>query len=180
MGTFFDVDWKALFGLSIPLLEILLRGSLIYLALVVMFRLLLKREAGSMGLTDLLVIVLVASAAESGISGGYHSITDGVILIGTVLAWDYLLDRLSFRFPAVRRLLNPPEVKLVDRGRVLYRSLRREFVTEEELLSEVRKKGLESFDQVKAAYMESDGRISVIPARGSRILPGSDRRTPHE
>jgi uncharacterized membrane protein YcaP (DUF421 family) len=64
----FELDWTSLFGLSISLLEMLIRGSVIYLGLVVMFRLLMKRESSSLGITDLLVVVLVASAVESGIS----------------------------------------------------------------------------------------------------------------
>jgi uncharacterized membrane protein YcaP (DUF421 family) len=180
LGSFLDIDWSGLFSLSLPLLELLLRGSVIYLALVLMFRIILKRETSSVSLTDLLVIVLIASAVESGISGGYTSITDALVLVGTILAWDFILDWLSFNVPAFRKIITPSTVKLMDRGRYLYRNMRREYITEEELRSQIRKNGLESPAQVKAAYMESDGRISIIPFDGERFSKEKEEKHPHE
>ncbi|WP_410967511.1 YetF domain-containing protein, partial [Salmonella sp. SAL4456] len=66
----------------------------------------------------------------------------------------------------MERLLHPPPVPLVRDGRLLRRTLRRELITEEELLSHVREQGLTDFTQVRAAYMEGDGQISVIPREG--------------
>jgi uncharacterized membrane protein YcaP (DUF421 family) len=180
MDGFANINWQELFGLTTPLLELLLRGTVIYLGVVVMFRMLLRREASSVGLTDLLVIVLVASAAESGISGGYTSVTDGLILIATVLVWDYILDWLSFNVPFVQKLLHPPSIKLMDNGRFLYRNMRRQYITEEELRSKMRLHGLEHTRQVKAAYMEGDGKISIVPQPGEMFLQVEEDKSPHE
>ena len=60
MNILLDVDWRALFVPTVPLLEAFVRGSLTYLALFVTMRFLLKRQTGVIGIADLLVIVLIA------------------------------------------------------------------------------------------------------------------------
>lgn len=66
MGSLFDLDWKNIFLPGTPLLEIFLKGTLVYLSLFLLLRVVLKRESGTVGVTDLLVVVLLADAAQKG------------------------------------------------------------------------------------------------------------------
>lgn len=77
-----------------------------------------------------------------------------------------LIDWLNFRVPALQNWLEPPPLLLVDNGRLNHRNLRHEFITEEELKSKLREKGVDDLRQVAKAYMESDGTISVIRGQG--------------
>ena len=99
------VDWIKLFMPDTPVLEIVVRGSVMYLALFMMLRFILRRETGSLGITDLLVIVLIADAAQNGLAGSYHTITDGLLLVVTIIGWSYLLNWLAFRYPSWRRII---------------------------------------------------------------------------
>src|SRR5687768_5068840 len=116
------VDWAALLAPRVPLLETLLRGSLVYLALFLLLRFVLRREAGTLGIADLLVVVLIADAAQNAMAAEYSSITDGVLLVGTIVFCAYALDWLAFRFPLFDRLVNAPPRPLVRRGRMLLRN----------------------------------------------------------
>jgi len=156
------VDWAGMFGLSVPPLEIVIRGSAMYLFLFLMFRVVVRRRVGAVGMADILVLVIVADAAQNGMSGEYKSVTDGAILVGTILAWDMLIDWLNYRVPALRNWLEAPPLLLVRDGRMLHRNLRHEFVTEEELEAKLRQKGVKDVSEVAEARMESDGEISVI------------------
>ena len=156
------VDWAGMFGLSVPPLEIVIRGSAMYLFLFLMFRVVVRRRVGAVGMADILVLVIVADAAQNGMSGEYKSVTDGAILVGTILAWDMLIDWLNYRVPALRSWLEAPPLLLVRDGRMLHRNLRHEFVTEEELEAKLRQKGVKDVSEVAEARMESDGEISVI------------------
>jgi len=156
------VDWAGMFGLSVPPLEIVIRGSAMYLFLFLMFRVVVRRRVGAVGMADILVLVIVADAAQNGMSGEYKSVTDGAILVGTILAWDMLIDWLNYRVPALRNWLEAPPLLLVRDGRLLHRNLRHEFVTEEELEAKLRQKGVKDVSEVAEARMESDGEISVI------------------
>src|SRR5207302_971690 len=124
------------------LLEIVIRGSAIYLLLFFLMRF-LRREAGQIGIADVLVIVVIADAAQNAMAGTYTSITEGVVLIATICAWDYALDWLDFHWPAFARLVHPPPVPLVIDGRVLWKNLRRQLITEQELRTRMREQGVE-------------------------------------
>lgn len=169
-------DWWRLLLPETPLWEILLRGSVIYLAIFFLLRVLLKRESGSTGVTDLLVIVLIADAAQNGMAADYTSITDGVLLVAVIIGWAYLLDALAYRWPVAARIIQPRSLLLVRDGRVLHRNLRRELITEEELYAQLRQHGVERLDEVKEARMESEGHFSVITRDGGRSPgPGGSR-----
>lgn len=159
---FSSVDWHKMFALDTPLLEIFLRGTIIYLALVVLLRVILKRQSGTMSVTDLLLVVLIADAAQNGMANDYHSVPAGILLVATIIGWNFLLDWLGFHFEPIHRLLIPPALPLVEQGRILRRNMKQELVTEEELMTQLRQQGVEDVRQVKVARMESDGRISVV------------------
>jgi uncharacterized membrane protein YcaP (DUF421 family) len=161
MNMIFSVDWKAVFVPTVSIAEIILRGTVVYLILFALLRL-RRREAGTLGIADLLVVVMIADAAQNAMASEYKSLTEGIVLVGTIVLWDYTLDYLSFRFPAFRRLLSPPPLPLIKDGRLLRRNMRQELITVEELKSHLREQGIEEIAAVKKCYMESDGQISVI------------------
>lgn len=166
MHQLFGVDWAQVFMLDTPIAEIFVRGSLTYLALFAILRFVLKREAGAVGITDLLVVVLIADAAQNAMADDYHSITDGILLVATIIFWSFALDWLGYHVPALQRFLRPPPLTLVRDGRMLRPNMRRELITEEELMSQLRQQGVDDLGEVKIACMEGDGRISVIARNG--------------
>ena len=161
-----DVDWARLFMPGTPVLEIVVRGSVMYVALFVLLRFVLKRETGTLGITDLLVIVLIADAAQNGMAGSYQSITDGLILVVTIIGWSYLLNWLAFRYAFWRKVIQAPRVQLVRDGKILRRNLEHEKITEEEMLAEIHTHGCEHVREVRAAWIEPDGMVSVIKYGG--------------
>lgn len=170
------MDWHRAFGVQTAPLEIIIRGSIVYLALYIMLRVVLKRQSGSTGITDLLVIVLIADAAQNAMSAQYTSITDGLILVATIIGWSYLLDYLAFRFAWLGRLIQPSPLPLVRNGGMIRRNMRRELITEEELRSQLRQQGIDDVTKVKAAFMEPDGQVSVVTGE-QQPHPGRERET---
>jgi len=144
------------------MLEIFLRGTIMYLALFAMLRIVLKREAGAIGVTDLLVIVLVADASSNALSADYTSITEGVVLVGVILFWSFALNWLGFRVPWFGRLVHPPPLELIRDGRMLRRNMEKELISEQELMSQLRQQGVDDIGDVKRACIEGDGHISVV------------------
>jgi uncharacterized membrane protein YcaP (DUF421 family) len=156
------VDWSRLFGFSVNPAEIILRGTVIYWFIFLLFRLILHRDVGAIAIADVMLLVLIADAASNGMSGNYDSITDGCLLIATLAGWNYLLDLLSFHFPAIRRIVQPPPLALIQNGKIQRKAMRRELITVEELESKLREQGIEDLREVKIAYLEEDGEISVL------------------
>ena len=158
---------EALFGFTVAPIELLVRGSCIFWFLFLVFRFVLRRGVGAIGIADILVIVLIADASQNAMAGEYRSIPDGVVLISTIVGWNVLIDWSAYRFAPLARLLEPPPLLLVHHGRVLHRNLRSEFLTTDELMGKLRAKGVESLDEVKSARLESNGEVSVTRADGA-------------
>ncbi|SAI06924.1 Protein of uncharacterised function (DUF421) [Bordetella ansorpii] len=158
-------DWAGMFAFSIPPLEIFLRGTLVYWFILVLLRAAGRRDVGSLGVADMLVLVLIADAAQNAMAGDYKSVPDGMVLVATIVGWTWAIDRAGYHFPRLDRLLAPPRVCLVRDGQIQMRNLRREYVTREELMAELRLKGVDDLSSVRRAYMESNGEISVLGKR---------------
>lgn len=162
MESLLSVDWDELFGLSVPVAELVIRGTAMYWFLFLIFRVVVRRDIGAVGIADVLILVIVADAAQNAMSGEYKTISDGMILVATLIGWNVALDWLSYRFPLFRRFAEPSPIRLIKDGRMLKRYMRRELITDDELWSKLRQNSIESLEQVKEAYIESDGQISII------------------
>lgn len=158
------MDWDAIFVPNVPVGEIILRGTLVYLVLFFVLRV-SRRETGGVGISDLLVIVLVADASQNAMAGEYQSLSDGLILVSTIVFWDFFLDWLGYRFARVERLLRPAPLLLVRNGRMLRQNMKRELISEEELMGQLREQGISRLEEVKRCYMEGDGHVSVVRAK---------------
>ncbi|MDM9557715.1 MULTISPECIES: DUF421 domain-containing protein [Bordetella] len=161
-----DVNWLDLFRLTVSPLELIVRGTIMYWFILVLLRVAGRRDVGSLGVADMLVLVLIADAAQNGMAGQYESITDGAILVATIIGWVALIDRLSYFVPSFGRLLEADKVCLVRDGKMLQRSMRREYITPDELMSELRQRGIGHLSEIRRAYIEPDGNISVLKRRG--------------
>jgi uncharacterized membrane protein YcaP (DUF421 family) len=157
-----ETDWHALFALTISPLELFVRGSAVYWFLFAVFRVVLRRDIGAVGIADVLLVVLVADAAQNAMAGEYRSITDGLVLVSTIVGWNVAIDWLAYRVPPLRRIFEAQPLLLVRDGKILRRNLRREWITEDDLRAQLREQGVASLADVRAAYMESDGTVSVI------------------
>lgn len=162
MDLLFKVDWRLLFIPDTPVLEIVLRGTILYIVIFFFIRVIPNRQVGGVGMNDLLLIVLIASAATNALAGDYKSITNGVVLIATIIFWSYLFNWGAHRFPRLHRLFHPEPKPLVKDGEIHQDNMRRELVTEEELIGKLRRQGIPDVEGVAEAHVESDGQISVI------------------
>lgn len=172
-------DWGDMFVPSMAILEIVLRGTIIYLGLVLVFRVILNRQAGTLGVSDLLLIVLVADAAQNGMAREYRSVTEGLVLVSTLVFWDFALDWLSYHSAFFRRHLQAKPLLLVRKGRLQTGNLEEELITREELMSQLRQQGVKTLQEVRHAFLEGNGKVSVIreddkePARPTDNNPGA-------
>ncbi|MCP5098805.1 MAG: DUF421 domain-containing protein [Chloroflexi bacterium] len=161
------IDWQTIFIPSVSVLETIVRGTVMYLVLFVVLRLTFKRIGGSsIGLGDILMIALVAAAAQNAMARDHRSVTDGIILVATIAFWSYALDWLGHRVPQFQNFYHPPPLLLIKNGHFLRRNMRKELITEDELLTQLRLQGLDELSDVAEAFMEGDGSITIIHKEG--------------
>lgn len=155
-------EWSLVFEPSVPVGETVLRGTLMFLAILVLMRLGGQREAGGLGITDVLLVVLVAEAAAPGLYGEAVSVTDSVILIVTIVLWDLAVDACAYRSPKWARLLKARPRPLIEDGRLNRRVMRRELMTDQEVEAQMRLHGVKDLKTVARAYIEPNGMISIL------------------
>jgi uncharacterized membrane protein YcaP (DUF421 family) len=135
-----------------------------------------KREAGAAGITDLLVVVLIADAAQNAMAGSYTSITEGVVLVMTIIFWSWTLNWVAYRSSWFERFVMGPPLPLVRNGKLLRQNMRRELISEDELMSQLRLQGVNSVAEVRMAAIEPDGRISVVMRKSSTRTVSPEKR----
>lgn len=160
------LDLAALIGPDLNPIETVLRGSAMYFVIFVLLRVVLRGRTGATTTSDLLVLVLVADAAQNAMAAEYTSLANGALLVATIIGWSFALDWLGYRVPSVQRLVHPERKPLVVNGRLIRPTLARELMTEEELMSQLRLQGVERLEEVRGAYLEGNGEISVIRLEG--------------
>lgn len=161
--------------LGIPWYELVIRSIGIYTALLFGLRLFGKREVGQFTLFDLVFILLVANAVQPAMTGPDSSFLGGLIIIGSLLIANFIVGRLD-DIPALHRLLAAAPTELVRDGSFVKDGMRREGVTEDEVLMSIREHGIEKIDAVKLAMLESDGSISVVSTDGNAHATRRRRR----
>ena len=154
------IDWSEVWEPSLNLAEVMLRGTVVYLFLFILLRV-LRRGTGNIVISDLLLIVLIADAAQNAM-GNYRSITEGIVLVLTITLWAYLLDYLGYKFPKFQRWLESPPLLLIKDGRFQLKNMKKEMITKNELLEQLREEGVIKLKNIKRCWLEGNGHISVI------------------
>jgi uncharacterized membrane protein YcaP (DUF421 family) len=162
-------DWESIFVPAAPPAESVVRGTVTFLVLLVLIRAVGQRESGGLGLTDVLIFVLVAQAAGPALSPAHATLTDGIVVVVTVLFWSVAVDGIAYRFPGFARLAKARPKLLIADGELNTHVMRREFMSRDEIYSHLRLHGIEDMNRVRRAYLEPNGMISVLvdsPTRG--------------
>ena len=161
MDKIISLDWQGMLIPSQSLLEVFIRGTITYWIIYLCFRL-FRRGTGQLSISDLLLITMISDAAQNAMAGTYNSISEGAVLILTLLFWDYAIDWMGYKKILFGKLARPEPILLIRNGRMLQKNMQKELIDEEELLGLLREKDVDDYKKVKTCYLESTGNISVI------------------
>lgn len=145
-------------------MDAVLRGTLVYVVLLLLFRLTGKRALSQVTTFDFVILLIVGEATQQALLGEDFSLMQASLVIATLLLLDRGSDYLSFRSPRFRRMTESVPVVLVADGRPLEEVLARCHLRVDDVMTAAREAhGLERMDQVKWAVLECSGGISVVP-----------------
>ena len=139
------------------------RTIFFYFVLLVVIRLLGKRQIGQMEPSEFVVTMLVANLASIPMEDPKLPLHSGLIPLGAVLLAELLLTRFSLRSVKFRRLLCGKPVILIENGRIIQKNLRRTHITLDELTGQLRLKDVLDISTVRFAILETNGSLSVFP-----------------
>ena len=149
--------------------EIVIRTLIVYIVVLLGLRLTGKRQLGQVTPLDLVLLLLISNAVQNAMTGPDTTLLGGIVSAATLLAAHSLFSRLRLRVPAVRRALAGEPTPLIRDGRILADGMKRESITEDELLSALREHGVDDVAKVALAELEVDGSISVVPVDSAHI-----------
>jgi len=150
-----------MFDMDLPWWEFIARGAVIYLVLLVLVRLSGKRTVGQFTPFDLVVMLLLSEAVSNGLSGGDDSVTGGLIAAATLVALNFGMAWLTSHSSRAEQMIEGREV-LLGRNGVLYEDvMRRERVSPADVQKVLRENDC-LLKEMRCAFLEADGSISVI------------------
>lgn len=150
------------FVLETPLWEIFSRGTVVYIAIAVILRLVPQRQTGNIAPNDMIALVIIGTLAADAIVGDAKTLLDLLLMILVIIFWDYVSNLAEFYFPRFRKVAQHSPTLLIYKGVMLKKNLRKEKITEEELLANLRLNGISDFEKVQQAVLEAEGEISFI------------------
>lgn len=151
-----------LWSLSFPYWHLILRATLIYIAVLFLLRLSGKREIGQMGTGEFVSILLISNAVQNSMNGGDNSVTTGLILATIIVLLSNLIAYLTFKSKKMENILQGQPTLLVHKGKLLHKNLDKELLNVHELKIMLRKQGIHYLDEIYEAVLESDGSISIL------------------
>ncbi|MFL5959773.1 MAG: DUF421 domain-containing protein [Gaiellaceae bacterium] len=143
-------------------MDVALRAVFLYAFVVLVIRVMGRRELSSLSAVDLVLLIVLGDAIQQGLTQDDYSVTGAVIAVSTIAAVQVLTSYLSFRSRGARRVLEGDPIVIVQDGKLIDGNLRRERLTEDEVAEEMRKQQIASVQQVEWGILESDGTISFI------------------
>lgn len=149
-----------MFSLPLPLLEKVLRPTIVYIFLILALRVAGKRNMAQLSTTDFIVLLAVANAVQNAIIGNDSSITGGLIGAITLFVLNGAIALLVFRSARARQLIEGTESVLVDQGEIQRENLVRERISMEQLQVAVQRQGA-NLAEVERAVLEPGGAILV-------------------
>ena len=152
--------------LSVSWWELILRGLIVYVFLIVLLRVTGKRQVGQLAPFDLVLLLVLSNAVQNAMTGGDNSVLGGLISASVLVLLNYVAGILTYRSKKLESLFEGRPEVLVHNGKVFTDVMEREKLTHHELNAALREAGIACVEQVHYAILENNGTISVQPKKG--------------
>jgi uncharacterized membrane protein YcaP (DUF421 family) len=142
--------------------DIVLRAIVVFVFLMVLIRVIGRRELSSLQPFDLILLIILGDAVQQGLTQDDYSLTGALLAVGTIALLQVFVSWVSYRFPRTRRLIEGTPIIVVQDGEAIERNLKRERLDIDDVAEEARQQGIAHLSDVKWAVLETTGKISFI------------------
>ncbi|MGZ3748110.1 MAG: DUF421 domain-containing protein [Pseudobdellovibrionaceae bacterium] len=146
---------------NISPVNLIIRGFVVYLAVLILLRISGKKQLGQMGATEFVAILLISNAVQNSMNGGDNSLIGGLLLALVLVSLSSLISYLTYKSRFFSAIFEGTPTILVHKGKIIPQNLAKEQMNEGELKTLLRKQGLHSISEINAAILEADGTLSV-------------------
>lgn len=146
-----------------------LRGVIVYVFLMIVFRFSGRRTLNETTTFDLVLLLIISEVTQQALVGEDFSIITAVMLICTLVGLDLLLTVIKQKFKKVDQILEGAPLVIVHNGKLLERRMHKTRIEKDDIMQEARASfGLESIKDIKYAVLEKDGSITIVPYAGNK------------
>ncbi len=142
------------------------RTVTVLVALIAAIRVFGKRNMGDLDLLDVVFVALLGNAVQNAITAGSGELAVGLVSAGALLLMDRAMGFLFVKRPGLERFVGGEPTVIMVNGQIDRAAMRREGISEDELLTAAHDMGLLDLSHVRAAVLETDGSISIVPKEG--------------
>ena len=143
-------------------INICIRTTLFYFFILIIYRIMGKREVGQLGIIDLIVSILIAELAVISIEELDKSIFISIMPILTLTLLQTVLAYFSLKKPKFRLLLDGNPSLIIKNGKVNFKEMSKQKYNLDDLLVQLREKGFKSIEEIEYAILENNGTLSVF------------------
>jgi uncharacterized membrane protein YcaP (DUF421 family) len=147
-------------------MDIVLRASVAFLFILLLTRIVGRRELSTLEPFDLILLVTIGDLVQQGVTQNDFSVTGMILAAGTIGMLAVVFSYLPWKFRVLRPVLEGEPVILVEDGGVIEKNLRRHRLTQEEIAASARLQSIPSLDRIRWAVLETNGQISFIKKTG--------------
>jgi len=143
-------------------MDLVLRATALYIFVVILMRIIGRRELSSLSPVDLVLLIVLGDALQQGLTQDDYSVTGAIIVVTTIAVLQVIASYVTFRSRRMKRLLEGEPIVLIEDGKLIERNLRRERLRPDDVAEEMRLEGIAKFDDVRWGILESNGSFSFI------------------
>jgi uncharacterized membrane protein YcaP (DUF421 family) len=155
------------FSMNLNVWEFVARAAIVYVVIMLLIRVSGKRTVGEFTPFDMIVVILIGESTQGALTGGDESVVGALIVSATLIALNYGVGFVTARSALADKFVEGEPVLLLRDGKPLLQALRRNNVPESDLDEALRSEGVADRHEVRLAFLETDGTISVIKKKDS-------------
>lgn len=150
---------------GIPWWELVFRGAIVYVFLLILLRITGKRQIGQLAPFDLVLLLVLSNAVQNSMNGGDNSLVGGLISATTLIALNFAVARATHKNKWLEAAVEGRPQIIVHNGELFQDAMEKARLTHHELDSALRRAGCGCIEDVHTAILENSGSISVVPKR---------------
>jgi uncharacterized membrane protein YcaP (DUF421 family) len=158
-------SWSTMLLPSLPWYEMVFRGVVVYVFLIVLIRITGRRQVGMLAPFDFILLLILSNAVQNSMNGGDNSLGGGLLIAATLVTLNWAVSLLSRRSKLIEGLLVGRPVFLIKDNYVLEKNLHLEKITHHELMAALRSAGCANIEHARHVILETNGSITVVHAQ---------------
>lgn len=151
--------------------KIITKTLLLYFFIVIVYRIMGKKEVGKLSIIDLIVSILIAELAAISIEQYDSSILTSIIPILSLVIVEILFGYVSLKNPKIKKIIEGSPIVIIKNGKLNFEAMKKLRYSLDDLISQLREQGIKSIEEVNYAVLENNGKLSIFKAETEYPLP---------